>query len=447
MITWMQRHKKWLIITIWVSTIAFVGAGFVGWGSYNYGKSDSAVAVVGNKEVPMIDLQNEYSNLYSQYQNMLGGKFNQELAKQFKLEEAALQRVIQKYLILNYAEEIGLMTTDLEVAQELVKIQAFLKDGKFDKNTYISVLKQNRRTAAEFEAQLKKDLLVAKVQNIFNISLEKNEIKNIGSLLFSEDKVSIKIITDNTIKITPTLEELKKYWEEHQNNFKSPKGYEISYYKVANIDGKDKKQMKREALKEYLNLKKEKIKFQEAKVIYENSDFLPQEEFTKIVDAKNNDILKPIYKENNYYVIKINKTIAPQVLSFDKVKSQINKMYISSQKSKMLNELAQKEMKNFKGESIGYVTRTSSLDIKGLTKEQTAQLLQNIFSSTKDTNFINLGDKVVIFKIEDTKMALYDEKNADIIKSTIQSAKTNAVTSAFLDKLQNKYDVKSYMTE
>lgn len=26
MITWMQKHKKWLIITIWVSAIAFIGA-------------------------------------------------------------------------------------------------------------------------------------------------------------------------------------------------------------------------------------------------------------------------------------------------------------------------------------------------------------------------------------------------------------------------------------
>ncbi len=49
MITWMQKHKKWLIVTIWISTIAFVGAGFVGWGSYDYGKSDSAVAIVGKK--------------------------------------------------------------------------------------------------------------------------------------------------------------------------------------------------------------------------------------------------------------------------------------------------------------------------------------------------------------------------------------------------------------
>ena len=45
MITWMQRHKKWLVITIWISTIAFVGAGFVGWGSYEYGKQGGVVMI------------------------------------------------------------------------------------------------------------------------------------------------------------------------------------------------------------------------------------------------------------------------------------------------------------------------------------------------------------------------------------------------------------------
>ena len=89
MITWMQRHKKWLVITIWISTIAFVGAGFVGWGSYDYGKSSTNVGIVGSKEIKIADLQSEYNSLYSQYQNAFGETFNQEMAKQFKLEDAA----------------------------------------------------------------------------------------------------------------------------------------------------------------------------------------------------------------------------------------------------------------------------------------------------------------------------------------------------------------------
>ncbi len=447
MITWMQRHKKWLIVTIWVSTIAFVGAGFVGWGSYNYGKSDSAVAVVGNKEVPLADLQTEYSNLYAQYQKMLGKSFNQELAKQFKLKQMALQRVIQKYLLLNYADELGLMTTDLEVAKELVKIPSFLKDGKFDKNTYVSVLKQNRRTVSEFEDQLKKDLLVAKVQKIFDIALEKNEINNIGSLLFSQDKVSIKIIKDDMIKITPTLDELKKYWEKNKENYKSPKGYDISYYKVENIDGKDTKEMKKEALREYLDLKKEKNQFQKTITIFDNSDFLPKEELDKVITAENNEVLKPILKDNSYYVIRMNKKVAAQTLPFEDVKSQINKAYIVEQKNKQLEELAQKELKNFNGVNIGYVTRASDIEVNGLTKEETTQVLQTIFKSPKKMNYVNLGTKIVLFEITDTMMPTLDEKNIEIVTSSIEGAKTNAITSVFLEKLQNKYDVKSYLSE
>jgi len=447
MITWMQRHKKWLIVTIWVSTIAFVGAGFVGWGSYNYGKSDSAVAVVGDKEVPLADLQSEYSNLYSQYQNMLGKNFNQELAKQFKLEEMALQRVIQKYLFLNYADDLGLMTTDLEVAKELVKIPSFLKDGKFDKNTYVSVLKQNRRTVSEFEEQLKKDLLVAKVQKIYNLPLEKNEINNIGSLLFSQDKVSVKVINDNLIKITPTLDQLKKYWEENKENYKSLKGYDISYSKIENIEGKDIKQMKKTALREYLDLKKEKTQFQNTTTIYDGSDFLPQKELDVIFKATDNEVLKPILKDNNYYVVRLNKKIQPQVLPFEDVKSQINKNYIMEQKNKKLEELAQKELQDFKGTDIGYITRASNVEINGLSNEETAQVLQNIFKSSKKENYMNLGTKAVLFKIEDTTMPTFDEKNIEMVKSSIEGAKTNAITSLFLEKLQNKYDVKSYLSE
>jgi len=447
MITWMQRHKKWLIVTIWVSTIAFVGAGFVGWGSYNYGKSDSAVAVVGDKEIPLADLQTEYSNLYSQYQNMLGKSFNQELAKQFKLEQMALQRVIQKYLFLNYADELGLMTTDLEVVKELVKIPSFLKDGKFDKNTYISVLKQNRRTVSEFEEQLKKDLLITKIQKIFNINLEENEIKNIGSLLFSQDKISIKIINDDMIKITPTLDELKKHWEENKNNYKSPKGYDISYFKVENIEGKDIKAMKKEALREYLNLKKEKIEFQKTVTIYDDSNFLPQEELNKVFTAQNNEVLKPLLKDNNYYVVKLNKKVEPKILPFEDIKSQVNKDYIMSEKNKQLEELANKELQNFKGKDIGYITRASDIEIADLTKDEVSQLLQAIFKSPTKSNSLNLGSKIVLYEITDTTMPDFDEKNIELVKSSIQGAKINTITTAFLEKLQNKYDVKSYLSE
>ena len=445
MIMWMQRHKKWLIVTIWISTIAFVGAGFVGWGSYDYGKSDGAVAVVGKKEVPMRDLQNEYSTLYSQYQEMLGDKFNQELAKQFKLEDVALQRIIQKYLLLNYADDLGLMTTDVEVAKELVKITAFYKDGKFNKNTYISVLKQNRRTITEFEEQLKQDLLIQKVQNIFTLGLSKNEIKNLNGLLFSQDKVSVKIIDGAKIKITPTSNELTTHWEKIKENYKSPLGYEINYTKVVNIDDKTKKEMKKVALKQYLNLKKEKETFKEKTTIYGNSDFLTAEDFTKLIDSKNNEVLKPFYKDTNYYVVKLLKKVNPQVLPYNDVKEEVKTSFIAQAKETTLNNMAQKNMIKFDGVDLGYLSRNSIPKVEGLGDEDVAKLIENIFSSTKPINFVNLNSKVAVYKITDTKLATYEKSNDAMVKSAIQNLKSNSISSALLEKLKLKYDVKSYM--
>ena len=58
MITWMQKHKKYLVVTIWVSTIAFVGAGFVGWGAYDMNTNRAkSVAKVGNRNISIGEFQ------------------------------------------------------------------------------------------------------------------------------------------------------------------------------------------------------------------------------------------------------------------------------------------------------------------------------------------------------------------------------------------------------
>ena len=445
MITWMQKHKKWLIVTIWVSTIAFVGAGFVGWGSYDYGKSSSTVAVVGDKEIPLSDLQNEYSTLYSQYQQMFGESFNKELAEQLKLEDAALQRVIQKYLLMSYASDLGLAVTDKEVARELVKISSFSKDGIFDKNTYISVLKQNRRTSKEFEAQLKQDLLVTKVQKIFNSTLSTKEISNIGKLLYSQDKVSISIIKANNIKFTPSTEELKKYWENVKSNYMSPAGYEISYTKIDNIDSKTKKDMRKVALKLYLKLKRDEEKFAQSKIIYDGTQFLSKENFDKLIKSNVGETLKPIYENNNYYVVKLIKKTKPQVLPFEDVQSSIKSEFIKDAKNKDLDEKTKFAMENFKGKDIGYISRDTKPTINGLVDEEIEKVTQSIFSSKDKKGSVKLFDKSVVYKITDSKFVPYNSNNDYTVISAVGDVKTNLISSSLLEKLKNKYDVKSYM--
>ena len=64
MIEWMQKHKKSLIPTIWISTIAFVGAGFVGWGAYDMNANRAgSIARVGQISITNQELNTKYSEL------------------------------------------------------------------------------------------------------------------------------------------------------------------------------------------------------------------------------------------------------------------------------------------------------------------------------------------------------------------------------------------------
>ena len=79
MINWMQKHKKSLIPTVWISTIAFVGAGFVGWGAYDLNKSRStSVAKVGDTAISIKEFQNKYSEVYNYLKSISDGKFTDE---------------------------------------------------------------------------------------------------------------------------------------------------------------------------------------------------------------------------------------------------------------------------------------------------------------------------------------------------------------------------------
>ena len=63
----MQKHRKYLIVTVWISSIAFIAATMVGWGAYNFSSSASNVAEVGNIKISIDDFNRQYQSIYEQY--------------------------------------------------------------------------------------------------------------------------------------------------------------------------------------------------------------------------------------------------------------------------------------------------------------------------------------------------------------------------------------------
>jgi peptidyl-prolyl cis-trans isomerase D len=485
MITWMQRHKKWLIITIWISTIAFIGAGFVGWGQYKYGDKASAVAKVGNIEISMSELQKTYSRLYQQYNQMLQGNFDEEKAKQFGLKKQALQQLIQQALLLNLAKSYDLSVSDIELFNVIKSQKVFYKNGAFDKETYKQVLSQNRLTPKEYESSLRKDLLIKKTVALLPVKSSKNEEKIINTLLNIADKIEYKVLSENMITLNPTDKELKAFWENRKNDFMTEVSYKINFiiqkplsqqYDNATItkfyqenrthfkdnDGKilplenakedvikelNEKATKDAALRKYIAFKKGKLpadtEKKEATLSVSNNPFTPEALKTVEMLSMTKPYAKPLLINNTYYIFELVKINPSVVKSFEAARLEILPIYTQEKKKEKLLALANESIKTFKGKTTDFITVSDAKKLTQLSKTEAVDFLQKLFTSDKKRSFITLKDsKVVLYNILEQKLLTNKHNDGSGVINRLKSTMFN---EGLIKTLQNKYQTEIFI--
>lgn len=139
---------------------------FVFWGIGSYTGPKGYVATVNDMHITEVEFQKVYSsmeqNLRASYPNL-----NPELLKGLQLEQQVLQQLVIKKLLESEAERIGLEISPYELRLAVQEMPYFLdKDGKFDKDEYLRILKTSGLTPAQFESGLREDMLPEKLQKL-----------------------------------------------------------------------------------------------------------------------------------------------------------------------------------------------------------------------------------------------------------------------------------------
>jgi len=485
MITWMQRHRKYLVITIWISTIAFIGAGFVGWGQYSYGDKAGAVAKVGDISITSGELQKSYSNLFNQYNQLFQGKFDEKQAQQFGLQRQALRQLVNQALVLNLAQSYGLTVTDEELWNVIKSQPVFAKEGTFDKTIYAEALKQNNLTIKEYEESMKKELLIQKTLYLLSSGNKAIEEKALGNALGISDKISYKILTPNMITLTPTEGELKALWEKHSNEFKTSPSFEISYITQAPITAKpsakeisdyydinrqmlkdasgkiltlseaqsliiaalNDKATEKEALRLYIDFKKGALKAgiapQKVTLSAETSTFDP--ELTKEIMGLSTQkpFLKPRKVGSDYIIVKLDKVDPERTKTYEEAKTDVSALYMNEAKKAKLQELAQNSYKTFSGSVSDFLTRNDSAKIAGLSTPEGSEFLNKLFASKQKQGFITLeSGNVILYNVLEQKL-LQDKTLADA--NAVLKLKGSLLDQGLIKTLESKYPVEIYV--
>ena len=477
MIEWMQTHKKWLVITIWIATIAFIGAGFVGWGQFQFSHKENVVAKVKNTSVTLKDWQEAYNQIFNLYNKQFGGNLDEATAKKLGLKKIALQQAIQDAILRQYAKDLGLYVTNKELADKILEV------FKTKKN-YQDYLQNMGLKASEFEKNLRKKILIEKLLAFLHLKPTNTEIISIGSALYNADDLEIKTIKKSDISISLTEKEIRDYWEKHKNEFLSNEKYKIALIKIPLKTNVSKEELKKFYYKNKFSYKNEKgeiIPFEKVKNQVEE-DYAKEKLFKKAVLAykrlksnkegyeiitisKSNDIIpinklemlkkegiiKPFVYNNNYVIAKLLEEIKPQPLSFNQAKPFVIEQLLKLKTNQKLIELSKKEYKNFKGKNIGFITKYDPLKIKDLNASEAVEFLQAVFTSQKPNYFVLLPENnpeiSVLYRIK--KQKLLDktefEKNKNNVIRLTESLVNMELLNDLINTLSQTYKINVYV--
>ncbi len=230
MMNWFRYNTKTIL---WVVLSAFLVTIFALWGmkgAITGGVNPDTIAVVGKQEISYSTLADAWQNK-QESMSEAGEKISDEEEKQLKKE--TLDEIIEKMLLLGYAQKVNISTNDDEIAQSIMNIQAFQTDKQFDSKKYFQILQNNRITTEQFESQQKQYLIVTKLKNFLlsQIKFTKDEEKNY--FLKRHRRLKIKYIYFNykdytkDIKLTDDL--MRDYYAMHRKDYEKPDRVKVSH--------------------------------------------------------------------------------------------------------------------------------------------------------------------------------------------------------------------------
>lgn len=190
---------------------------------------DELIAKVGDKEITALEYTKSLDLLMRAYQGFLSkddSGMTYASLKTMGLDKTALNNLIKRKIIAMEVERLGLETTDRELQNHIR--EQFTVDGKwvgFDK--YKKFVERSGQSLEEYEQSLRESLAEEKLRSFVtgSVSILKKEIQE----QFNRENTSFNLVytvaepAEFLDKIKPTEEELRAFFEQRKEDFKSDK--------------------------------------------------------------------------------------------------------------------------------------------------------------------------------------------------------------------------------
>jgi len=217
----LRANKRGIITWAIVAGIVVIFAINFGPGSFSRtadggfsGGTAQYAARVNGETIGAMEYEKQLARMYEVYRAQSGGQLTRELAVQLGLPSQALDMLIERRVVVQEAKRRGLRIQDDEIRDEIAQNPGFFVNGKFDREAYRDIARQNFGSEARFEDAIRDDLLYRHMLAAVAQTVKVPEAEARAAWEASKDKASLRYVifprTALEAAVKPTDAEVKE---------------------------------------------------------------------------------------------------------------------------------------------------------------------------------------------------------------------------------------------
>jgi peptidyl-prolyl cis-trans isomerase D len=233
-----KNANNWFMVLIFaIITFVFVFT-FGSWGGGNVSGQIPIAATVNDKVISKAQWRVQYSQAFQTMQAYRPG-FNAEKAREERLDETVLDRLITLELLAQAAEGRGLAVPDDEVAK-VIEERFFPGEKSFDAEEYKRIVNGIfNTTEARFEEQVRREILAARMESILADSLHVSEGELRDQFASRNNRVDLELVKIDPLFFKAQVKdaseaearawasanraEVEQFYTTHMNRYRQPK--------------------------------------------------------------------------------------------------------------------------------------------------------------------------------------------------------------------------------
>lgn len=221
-----RASRSWIAKGLFVLLILSFGIWGVG-DMVRVGVSNAPAVVAGDVEISAEQVVTDYRRELQRLQRMFGADFGEEQARQMGLLERTLDNVVARALLDQATRDLDMVTPDEVLSRQISQNPAFRNAlGQFDPSLFRQAIGAAGFTEPQFMAMARDDLKRGQLLAALTEGVAAPQPMAAPLFAFRGERRVAETVTLDAESLplppAPPAEELRTYWQEHQDAFMAP---------------------------------------------------------------------------------------------------------------------------------------------------------------------------------------------------------------------------------